>query len=174
MKIQWRRSAVWGLMLISVAGAPAAAQESSRPLLWDVARQVALDPTTYVPAAAGYGSTLWDWKTSQPLFEHGWLERNPRYTVSGRSDDVPLDYAAGRREIARQSLGVLQRSLLNNAAVIASERLLARRYPEHRKLLRVLSWSERIAFGSYQTYVESISHIRQAQRNGDLARAYGY
>ena len=43
----------------------------------------------------------------------------------------------------------LQESLINNAAANIFERVLADKYPQHRKLFKVLSWAERIAFASY-------------------------
>ena len=40
-------------VLIPVAAA-GQAQETSRPVIWDVARDVLLDPTTYAPAVISY------------------------------------------------------------------------------------------------------------------------
>jgi hypothetical protein len=45
-----------------------------------LAKSVALDPTTYAPAGLSYESSRMDWTTSYVFFQHGWLERNPRYT----------------------------------------------------------------------------------------------
>jgi hypothetical protein len=59
-------------------------------------KHLIVDPTTYAPTAMAYASMHMDWKTSQPLFKAGWLERNPDFTVSGRQHDTPISYGAGR------------------------------------------------------------------------------
>ena len=100
------------------------------PFAWDVARAVLIDPTTYAPALISYEAGRSDWKTSQVLFAHGWLEKNPRYTVSGRANDMPVSYDEGTRRIRTTALVVLQYSVLNNVGVNVAERLLIRRYPE--------------------------------------------
>ena len=145
----------------------------SRPLVWDLVRSVLVDPTTYAPAAAAYESKLWDWKTSQPLLRHGWLEQNPRFTVSGLPNDVPKSYGAGRREIGRQTLLTLQLSVTNNLVAGICERTLGAAYPTHRKLVRTLSWVERLAAASLLSYAESVEHLRQGRRNQRLVRALG-
>lgn len=147
--------------------------EPSRPFV-DVAVRVAIDPTTYVPAIISYKATMFDWKTSQMLFANGWVEANQRFTVSGRPNDTPLAYDTGKSRIRRTSLAILGYSVLNNGAVAVGERLLVRRYPTKRKLIRVLSWAERIAYASVTAYVNSHDHIRQGRENQRLAREYGY
>jgi hypothetical protein len=91
--------------------------------VWDVARAVLIDPTTYAPALVAHEAMTRDWKTSQVLFAHGWMERNPRFTASGLPNDVPVSYGEGNRIIHRASLRVLQYSVLNNAASGIGERL---------------------------------------------------
>ena len=56
---------------IIIWSAIAAAQETPKEgnAVKDVAKQVLLDPTTYVPAAVVYTSMQLDWNTSQPLFQ---------------------------------------------------------------------------------------------------------
>jgi hypothetical protein len=68
----------------------------------------------------------------------------------------------------------LQESVINNVAVHVFERVLAERYPQHRKLFKTLSWVERIAFASYVSYLASANHFRQAQYNNRLATQHGY
>ncbi len=169
------RRLVAGLVLwllpAMVAGQTA---EPSRPVAWDVARGVLIDPTTYAPALISHEAMSRDWKTSQVLFAHGWLERNPRFTVSGRPDDIAISYEAGNRIIHRESLRLLQYSLLNNAASGIGERLLIARYPSRRTLIKAIGWAERIGYAAFMTYRNSADHLRQARENRRLARVYGY
>ena len=162
-------------MLVGLVPASAVAQaEKPRPFAWDVARAVLIDPTTYAPALISHEAIRQDWKTSQVLFANGWVEANPRFTVSGRASDVPVDYDEGMRRIRRSALTIFQYSAVNNASARVIERLLAERYPHRKKLIRALSWAERIAFASFLTYTNSADHIRQASTNRRLAREYGY
>jgi hypothetical protein len=161
-------------ILVLTPSIAAAQAETDSNLFWDVTRAVVLDPTTYAPATLSYTSMKLDWDTSQPLFRHGWVEQNHRFTISGRPNDRPVSYAEGSRRIRRMALLHLQESLINNVAANVFERVLAERYPQHRKLFKVLSWVERIAFASYVSYVASASHFRQAERNRLLAAEYGY
>jgi hypothetical protein len=161
-------------ILVLTPSIAAAQAETDSNLFWDVTRAVVLDPTTYAPATLSYTSMKLDWDTSQPLFRHGWVEQNHRFTISGRPNDRPVSYAEGSRRIRRMALLHLQESLINTVAANVFERVLADRYPQHRKLFKVLSWVERIAFASYVSYVASASHFRQAERNRLLAAEYGY
>lgn len=153
-----------------------AGAEADRPrtFAWDVARAVLIDPTTFAPAVISYRAIKRDWTTSQVLFEHGWVEQNPRFTISGKPNDVPVSYGEGTKRVRVAALGVLQYSAANNAAVSVVERLLIARYPHHKTLIRRLSWVERIAFASILTYRNSAEHLRQASNNRRLAREYGY
>ena len=67
----------------------------------------------------------------------------------------------------------LQESIINNAATNIFDRVLADNYPQHRKMFKVLSWVERIAFASYVSYMVSANHFKQAERNRQLAVQYG-
>jgi hypothetical protein len=162
-------------VLLGLAPASALAQaEERRPFAWDVARAVLIDPTTYAPALISHEAIRQDWKTSQVLFANGWLEQNPRFTVSGRANDVPVGYDEGTSRIRRTALTILQYSAVNNVSARVVERLLVVRYPHRKKLIRALSWAERIAFASLLSYTNSADHIRQASTNRRLAREYGY
>ena len=151
-----------------------AQSETNSSLFWDVAKSVAFDPTTYAPAALSYTAMKMDWQTSQPLFRNGWVEQNHLFTVSGRPNDQPVSFVDGNRKIRQMALMHLQESVVNNVAANVFERVLANKYPQHRKLFKTLSWIERIAFSSYVSYHASANHFKQAQRNRDLALQYGY
>lgn len=131
-----------------------------------------LDPTTYTPAILNYHATMRDWDSSQPFFQHGYIEHNARFTLSGRPDDIAIGYKAGRHQILRDAFGVLQVSVVNNATTRLIDHVLIARYPQHRKLFRTLGWIERVGFASYVSYQTSSMHYRQAQLNeqraGDL------
>lgn len=159
-------------LLLSVR--PAQAQEPDRSsFVADVLKQVALDPTTYAPAVLSYTGLRLDWRSSQVFFRHGFVEANRRYTVSGLPNDIPIGYGAGNRRLIADALGMLQMSLVNNATAALFEKLLARRYPEHRTLLRVLSWVERAAFAGYWSS-RSSTHFHQWRENERLSRRLGY
>jgi hypothetical protein len=144
--------------------------DSDRPLLREVASRVALDPTTYGPTVVVYTARQLDWSSSQALFTHGYLEANPRYTVSGRPNDAPIGYAAGNRRIARETLGLFGWSAANNATAATIEGLLIRRTPRHRRLIRTLGWIERTAFASYWGYRLSKPRFEQWRANERVAR----
>src|SRR5688572_15871656 len=99
----WRVAVVVTLAL-GLAPASALAQAEQRPFAWDVARAALIDPTTYAPALISYHAIRQDWKTSQILFANGWLEQNPRFTLSGRVNDVPVSYHEGTKRIRTAAL----------------------------------------------------------------------
>jgi hypothetical protein len=140
----------------------------------DLTKGVLLDPTTYVPAAVLYTSMRLDWKTSQPFFEHGYVEANDRYTISGRAHDVPVSFGQGKRQILTDSLLNLPMSIVNNASSRVAERFLMNRYPDHPKLIRTLGWIERTAFAGYMSNRLAAKHFRQWQQNVRLAQQLGY
>lgn len=152
------------------AQAPA---ESDPPLLQEIARRVACDPTTYAPTVVVYTARQLDWSSSQPLFAHGYLEANPRYTISGLADDLPVSYATGNRRIARDTVGLLGWSVANNAVSAVVERSLIARAPRHRRLIRTLGWIERVSFATYWSHRLSRRHFEQWSANRDLARELG-
>jgi hypothetical protein len=157
-----------------VASSTSAQEGDHTSLVPDVIKKVILDPTTYVPAIVAWESTRLDWRSSQIFFQKGWLEYNPRFTVSGLPGEAPLSYAAGNRLIFRDSIANLQLSLLNNVSERVMEHLLMPRYPGHRKLLRSIGQIERVAMASYFTYLLSADHLRQWQANQALAQQLGY
>ncbi|MEO8260901.1 MAG: hypothetical protein ABI868_26380 [Acidobacteriota bacterium] len=158
-----------------MATSTALAQDRERPsLIGSIARQVALDPSTYAPAIIAFDGTMRDWKTSQPLFENGFMEHNSRFTISGRANDLPVPYADGRRRILIDAATTFGVSALNNFTTRVIERKLTERYPEHRTLVRAASWVERISFGVYLSYVLSKDHYRQAGLNTAQAQQLGY
>ena len=161
-------------MMMLTPAIAAAQSETDSNLFWDVTKAVVFDPTTYAPATLAYTSMKLDWQSSQTLFRNGWMEQNHRFTVSGRPNDVPISFADGNKKIRTMALLHLQESIVNNAAANIFERVLAEKYPQHRKLFKVLSWVERVAFASYVSYAASANHFKQTERNRQLAIQYGY
>lgn len=143
------------------------------PTFPELARRVALDPTTYAPTLVVHTARQLDWSSSQPLFTAGYLEANPGYTVSGRAGDLPISYAAGNRRIARDTIGLLGWSATNNAASAIVEHALIARAPRHRRLIRTLGWIERVSFAAYWSHRLSRRHFEQWRANERLARELG-
>ena len=167
------RVMVVALMMLAASSVSAQDQDHSS-FVPGVLKRVIFDPTTYAPAVVSWEATRLDWRSSQVFFQNGWLEHNPRFTVSGRRDDTAIGYTAGNRQILTDSIGILPLSLVNNASARVVERLLMPRYPNHRKLLRTIGWIERNAVASYWTYRLSAGHFRQWQGNERRARQFGY
>lgn len=151
---------------------PAGAQERSG--LWTTTKQVVCDPTTFTPSIVAYTAQRLDWDSSQIFFEHGVTEHNPAYTISGRPDDVPMSHGSGDAVILRQSLTVLETSIVNNFSEQVIERFLVSRHPEHRRLFHALGWIERISVAGYISYQTSALHFSQWQINQQVARQRGY
>lgn len=174
---EWRKigaAAIVGVaMLLAPVTATAQSQEQP-PAFWDVTKRVVFDPTTYAPAIIAYDATMRDWNSSQPFFRNGFVEHNPRYTISGRPDDFALDHEAGKRRIRADALANAQMSLVNNAVDQIFERVLTEKYPTHRTLVRTLGWIERISFASYMSYRLSAAHYRQWQLNDATAARMGF
>jgi hypothetical protein len=163
------------LAIVILAPCAASAQsDTDSSMFWDVTKSVIFDPTTYAPATLSYTSMKMDWESSQVLFRHGWVEQNHRFTLTGRANDKPISFGDGNKKIRQMALLHLQESVINNVAANVFERLLAEKYPQHRKLFKTLSWVERIAFSSYVSYLASSNHFKQAERNRQLAVQYGY
>jgi hypothetical protein len=144
------------------------------PFVTDILRGVALDPTTYVPGGIRYAAMRLDWNSSQVFFRNGYVEQNADYSISGVGNTASLSRRAGNRRIAADSVKVLQVSIVHNVAERIIERGLARRYPTHRKLFRIVGRIERVAAASYLSYVMSAAHFRQWRKNEQLARQLGY
>jgi len=150
-------------------------QDPERPsLLANLAKGLVTDPTTYAPSVLLYESMHLDWVSSQPFFHNGFIEGNPRYTVTGLPHDVPIGYGEGNRRILRDALANLPMALSHNAANRMIERMLIDRYPNHPGLIRSLGWIERLSFASYMSYRLSADHFRQWRANDRLAGQYGY
>jgi hypothetical protein len=166
------------MLLASTTSASAQDQTTDdgerRSFLLDTAKAVALDHTTYAPAFLYHGTTRLDWNSSQVFFQHGMVEHNERFTVSGRPDDVAISYGAGNKIILMDTLVILQMSAVNNVTNNLIERVLIARYPRHRKLLRTLGWIERTGFASYWSYRLSAGHYRQWRHNERVARQLGF
>jgi len=161
-------------MMILMPAIASAQTESDSNVVWDVTKAVLFDPTTYAPATLSYTSMKMDWDSSQTLFRNGWVEQNQRFTLNGRPNGLPVSYEEGNKRIGQMALLHLQESLVNNTAANIFERVLANKYPQHRKLFKVLSWTERIAFASYVSYMASANHFKQNERNRQLAIQFGY
>ena len=161
------------VMVLTPAIASAQSETDSNTF-WDVTKAVVFDPTTYAPATLSYTSMRMDWNSSQMLFRNGWVEQNRRFTISGRPNDIPVSFGDGNKRIRHMALLHLQESIINNTAANLFERVLAEKYPQHRKLFKVLSWVERVAFASYVSYAASANHFKQTERNRQLAVQYGY
>jgi hypothetical protein len=142
----------------SIEGAP-------RPLLAEVFTRVLKDPTTYALPPIVYTAHRLDWDSSQKLFQHGYLEANPRFTLTGQIDDAPISHAAGNRRILRYSAETLGRSVLNNGICAVVERRLIDRAPHRRKLIRTLGWIERGMVTAYWSYRLTHNQVGQWMDN---------
>jgi hypothetical protein len=136
-----------------------------RPLLSETFSRVLKDPTTYALPPIVYTAHRLDWDSSQKLFAYGYLEANPKFTVTGRVDDPPISYAAGNRRILRYSASLIGRSMLNNATCAIVERRLIERNPQHRKLIRSLGWVERGLVTAYWSYRLTHNQVGQWRDN---------
>jgi len=172
--IRMRLVAVLTALLLSSAVSAIAQDRGERSFTADVIARVVLDPTTYAPAALAYDATMRDWRSSQPFFQHGIYESNARFTVSGLPNDVAVSYGAGQRIIRADTLVSLKRSAINNFAEQIIERVLVNKYPNHRKLVRAVGWTQRISFASFKAYRLSAAHYRQAGQNERLAEQLGF
>ncbi len=171
---RWTASALFVALSVLFVAPSVTAQEQTPSAVADTLKKALLDPTTYAPAVIVYDATMRDWNSSQPFFQRGYLERNERYTLSGRPNDIPLGYSAGRRQILWDAFLNAQVSFANNVAARTFERKLKDRFPNHRKLITVLSWAERIGFASFMSYRLSGAHYRQAAENGRRAAQLGF
>ncbi len=120
----WTRRVLGLLLLVQVlllTPWTAAAQDTGRSsFLVDVAKQVVLDPTTYAPSLIGYDATQRDWATSQPFFRNGYLERNPRFTVSGLPNDVAVSYGEAIGESSSTRWEIRRCRFLTTRPIVSS------------------------------------------------------
>lgn len=166
-----RFALVW-LVLLLPSSAPAQEPDRSR-FASDVVKRVVFDPTTYAPAVVAWTATRLDWKSSQVFFQNGFVEDNARFTISGRPTDIPITYTAGNRKILGDAIANLQISVINNVSGPVIERLLTRRFPNHRKIVRAIGWVERSSMGAYLSYRLAGGHFRQWQDNKRNGRELG-
>jgi len=139
-----------------------------RSVYAEVLTRVAKDPTTYALPPIIYTAHRLDWDSSYQLFAHGYIEANPDFTVTGRVNDVPISYAAGKQRILRYSVAMVGRSALNNGICALVERRLIERTPQRRTLIRTLGWIERGAITSYWAYRMSHNQFGQWQKNESM------
>jgi len=159
--------------LLWSAGASAQTKEPS-PSVSAIIKSVARDPATFAPVALKYVAMRLDWESSQIFFQHGFVEHNSRYTISGLEDDLAVSHGTGRRRLAMDSLKLLTRTVPQNFAERATEALLIRRFPQHRTLFLVAGRAARIASASYLAYSWSRPNIGQWRRNERLAAQMGF
>jgi hypothetical protein len=134
-------------------------------LLAEAFTRVLKDPTTYALPPIVYTAHRLDWDSSQKLFAHGYLEANPKFTLTGSIDDVPISHAAGKRRILRYSAATIGRSVLNNGICAIVERRLIERAPHRRKLIRTLGWIERGLVTAYWSYRLTHNQVGQWMDN---------
>ena len=161
------------IVVLSLVPWNASAQDQGTSPIGRAIKATLLDPTTYPPAMVTYDGTMRDWKTSQTFFRNGFVEQNPRFTLSGRSGDKAVSYEAGRNQILRDSLSVLAVSAAHNFSTQLIEQALRDRYPEHRKIVTALGWIERSAVASLMSYELAGPHYRQWRQNQRLIGELG-
>jgi len=167
---------VLALACVTLLWSTAASAQTSEPSssISRILKAVGRDPVTYTPVVMKFTAMSLDWESSQIFFRHGFVEHNERYTVSGRPDDVPISHAAGRRKLAMDSLTLLARTVPQSLAERATERLLVRVFPQHKKAMVVAGRAIRILGASYMSYTTSRANIRRWQRNERLAHQMGF
>jgi hypothetical protein len=176
-QLVWLRlftSAIVTLLILASASNVLAQEETRSSAVGDIVKGVVFDPTTYAPALIQYDATMRDWKTSQPFFQQGYVERNARFTRSGLPNDIPLGYTAGRNLILKDTLTTLGVSAAQNATSRLVERALLSRYPDHPKVVKTIGWIQRITVASLMSYHLSAAHYRQAELNAQTARELGF
>jgi hypothetical protein len=170
---QLRRLASCLIVCLLIVPCVATAQEREPSIFGHAIKMTFLDPTTYTPAALVYDSTIRDWNTSQPFFRNGFVEQNPRFTRSGRSNDFAISYEAGRTQILKDSLSVLGVSAVHNFATQLIERGLREQHPNHPKLITALGWIERSAVASLMSSALATPHYRQWKQNQRMMNELG-
>jgi hypothetical protein len=172
---QLRCALVGCLAALLLPSADAAAQDPPAPSSFgSIITTVVRDPSVYAPAAAKYASMQLDWTSSQIFFRHGFIERNKRFTVSGRWNDTPLSYGAGNRRVALHAGAMLGWWTAGNIAERTVEKILIDRFENRRKLVSVAGQAARFAGATFFTYSSSIGHLRQWRRNEQMARQLGF
>jgi hypothetical protein len=169
-------SAIVAVLTLTTAGFVSAQETGSKSssAVADVIKGVVFDPTTYAPALISYDATMRDWKTSQPFFQNGYVERNSRFTLTGVPNDRPVSYVVGQNQIMRDTLTTFGMSIAQNTTSRIVEQVLLAKYPNHRKAVKTIGWIQRIGLASLMTYQLSAPHYRQAGLNAQQARALGF
>jgi hypothetical protein len=152
---------------------PSAPESASSSRLAYAVKGVLFDPTTYMPALLGFDATMRDWKTSQPFFAQGFVEKNERFTVSGLPYDRAISYEAGRGQIVRDAFSVLEVSAIQNLTERLTEHALLRKFPEHQKMVKAIGWFERISVASLVAYHVAAPHYSQWRLNQSMAVGLG-
>ena len=140
-------------------------ESRQRSLLGEAFTRVLTDPTTYALPPIVYSAHRLDWDSSQKLFDHGYREANPKFTLTGRVDDLPISHAAGKRRILRYSAATIGRSILNNGICAVVERRLIDRAPQRRRVIRTLGWIERGMVTAYWSYRLTHNQVGQWMDN---------
>jgi hypothetical protein len=138
-----------------------------------VAKNVAIDPTTYAPAIIFYHAEMRDWDTSQVLFKYDSRENNPDFTKSGIPGTEAISYEDGKKIIRQLTLINFMNAAAANTISQAVQQTLTEKFPNKRKLFRVLGWVQRGALSAAFTYMIAAPHYRQADRNTEVARRLG-
>ncbi len=159
------RTMLVAALLVTLAAAPGRAQSSFSEHARSIVVDVLTDPTTYAPAVATEIGKSLDWSSSQRFFAAGYVEDNPYYTTTGLPHDRPVSRATGHQINFQVTLQVLASSMANNAVVGVASRALAARWPEHKRLIRVASVAERVAFAFGTAYLNSAKNFQQWRRN---------
>jgi hypothetical protein len=102
----WRAAAICCALSLTVVSVTRGQDENSS--VGHALKATVLDATTYPAAVLHYDATMRDWQSSQPLLRHGFVEQNPRFTLSGLSNDQPISYGAGRNQILRDAFSCWQ------------------------------------------------------------------
>lgn len=150
-QVQRRLSTFAVRVLLFVAGLLLFASIASAQ---SVLKKVALDPTTWVPAATYYAAEMQDWNTSQPFFQHGWHEWNKGFTQEGVNNGTAVSYSRGMTIMRKRAGLMLAGSIANN---VWSQKA----FVNHKKL----SVAERLLFNGIVGFYLSRSHFVQASDN---------
>lgn len=149
------------------ATAPVSAQDKLS--FGQLTRQVLTDPTTWAPVALFWTAAEGDWNSSYNLFRSGkYIEKNPRFTLSGKSPDTPIGFWVGARKNAAFTAQELGWSVVSNAGIRVSERFLNKLYPRHQRFVTILGWTARITCAVILVKVDAGPHIVQWRRNNRL------
>lgn len=132
-----------------------------------------LDPTSVVPPVLFKKWTDDDWRKSQKLFGAGMVEANPLFTVSGKPNDTPISYAAGRRKINLQTMQVAAMTYGIDLSLRSLDNLAQRQDPQNRRALKWGFFAARMATKAYLVHKLANPHRVQAGKNEQMALELG-